>query len=61
MKKPKYIFNGGNASHPCKGLTCTIGWEFETNSNYVMVYFDKDPRNLGFDICHKDNLQEIEE
>ena len=56
----RYIFNGGTDKHPCKGLVCIIGWHFES-SDHVMVYFAKgtDPRNIGFEIAHPSELQEI--
>ena len=55
----KYTYHGGTVNHPCTGLICTIGWEFESNKNYVMVYFEHDPRNLGCEIANKDSLKEV--
>lgn len=57
----KYTYHGGNANHPCQGLTCTIGWEFESDKDYVMVHFEHDPRNVGREIAHKSDLKEIGE
>jgi hypothetical protein len=45
-QEPLYLFMGGLPTHPCRGLPCTIGWEFETSNN-VMVYFEHDPRSLS--------------
>jgi hypothetical protein len=53
----KYIFQGGLANHRCKGYICSIAWQFETDPNYYMVYFENAP--MEYEMARLDELKEI--
>lgn len=53
---------GGMPNHRRRGDKCTIGWQFTTNPDYYMVHFlEEKEEALGFEICHKHNLRNIDE